>query len=305
MTISQETETFFNKPVAPFTPGEAADIGTHVYRLALEYEDTKQMVDLIDEFFAQIDKSQLDAIIIGNWGEAFSEGVDDILAKLIANASELPNLRAVFIGDMTFEECEISWITQGNYTPLINAFPKLEALRIRGSTSLTIEPFTHQSMRSFIIECGGLPQEVAIALAASSMPNLTHLELWLGTDDYGFSGDADLYRRVLAALMNPNMAYLGLRDAQIADDVATMLATQESIANLKTLDLSLGTIGDIGAEALCKSPYLAKLETLDLSHHYISEQWQDALNALPMQVILDDEQGEEEDEDDRYVAVGE
>ena len=305
MTISQQTETFFNKPVAPFTPGEALDISKNVYRLALDYDDTKEMADLLDEFFAQIDKSQLDAIIIGAWAEPHSEGADDIIAKLIAHAGELPNLRALFIGDMTYEECEISWITQGSYTPLLNAFPQLEALRIRGSTSLTIEPFTHQAMRSFTIECGGLPQEVAGALAASSMPNLTHLELWLGTDEYGFSGDADLYRRVLAALMNPGMEYLGLRDAQIADEVAVMLATQESIANLKTLDLSLGTIGDVGAEALCKSPYLSKIETLDLSHHYISKQWQDALNALPMQVILDDEQGEEEDEDDRYVAVGE
>lgn len=303
MTISQETETFFNKPVAAFVPGEALYISTTVYRLALEYEDTKQMVDLIDEFFAQVDKSQLDAIIIGAWGEPHSEGVDDILAKLIAHASELPNLRALFIGDMTYEECEISWIIQGSYTPLLNAFPNLEALRIRGSTDLIIEPFTHLAMRSFTIECGGLPRKTAEALAASSMPNLIHLELWLGTDEYGFSGDAELYRRVMAALVTPSLQYLGLRDSEIADDLAKMLATQETIVQLKTLDLSLGTIGDIGAEALCKSAYVSRLETLDLSHHYISAQWQAALNALPLRVILDDP--EEEDDGYRYVAVGE
>ncbi len=303
MTISQETETFFDKPVALFVPGEALDISNTVYRLSLEYEDTKQMVDLIDEFFAQVDKSQLDAIIIGSWGEPHSDGVDDILAKLIAHAGELPALRALFIGDMTYEECEISWIIQGDYTPLINAFPKLEALRIRGSTELTIEPFTHLAMRSFTIECGGLPKEIAKALAASSMPNLIHLELWLGTEEYGFSGDAELYRQVLAALMTPNLQYLGLRDALIADDVAQMLATHEGISKLKTLDLSLGAIGDVGAEALCKSTYVPHLELLDLSHHYISEKWQNALKALPLKVILDDP--EEEDDGYRYVAVGE
>lgn len=303
MTISQETETFFNKPVAAFVPGQPLDISKTVYRLALDYDDTKQMGDLIDEFFAQVDKSQLDAIVIGSWGEPQSDGVDAILAKLIAHANELPNLRALFIGDMTFEECEISWIIQGNYTPLLNAFPKLEALRIRGSTDLIIEPFTHLAMRSFTIECGGLPAEVAEALAASSMPNLIHLELWLGSDDYGFSGDAELYRRVLAALTTPGLQYLGLRDSEIADDLANMLATQETISHLKTLDLSLGTIGDAGAEALCKSAYVLQLETLDLSHHYISARWQEELKALPVQVILDDP--EEEDDGYRYVAVGE
>lgn len=68
------------------------------------------MADLIDEFFAQVDKSRLDALVIGSWGEPQSDGVDAILAKLIAHAIELPNLRALFSGDMTYEECAISWI---------------------------------------------------------------------------------------------------------------------------------------------------------------------------------------------------
>lgn len=50
MTISQETETFFNKPVAAFVPGQALDISTTAYRLAFDYDDLRQMVDLIDEF---------------------------------------------------------------------------------------------------------------------------------------------------------------------------------------------------------------------------------------------------------------
>lgn len=303
MTISQETEVFFNKPVAVFEPGNPVDTGKYVYRLALDYDDEKEMTALIDEFLAQADKGTLDALIIGSWGAPAENGVEDILARLIALAPELPSLRALFIGDMTFEECEISWIIQGDYTPLLAAYPRLEALRIRGATELEIEPFTHESMRSFTIECGGLPSGVAEALAASSMPRLNHLELWLGTEDYGFSGDADLYRRVLGALMTPQLAYLGLRDSEIADDLAAMLAGHAPLAKLKTLDLSLGTIGDAGAEALCKSEFVPQLTCLNLSHHYISERWQDELKALPVQVILDDPQ--EEDDGDRYVAVGE
>jgi len=303
VTISDPTETFFNKPLRVYQSGTRPDTGTYVYRLALEYDDSRKMPELIDEFLAQVDTAQLDALVIGMWSEPYEAGANEIIAKLAARAADLPGLRALFIGDMTFEECEISWIVQGDYAPLLRAFPQLEELRIRGSTSLAIAPFTHQSLRAFTIECGGLPAEVAEALAQSSMPNLRHLELWLGDDNYGFSGDVALYRRVLAALWTPHLRYLGLRDAQITDQLALWLAGHEPIRQLDTLDLSLGTIGDMGAWALYQSEYVRDLACLDLSHHYISAACQAQLKTLPLQVILDD--AEQEDDGDRYVAVGE
>jgi hypothetical protein len=303
VTISEPTEKFFNKPLRVYESGTRPDIGKYVYRLALEYDDSRQMPELIDEFLAQVDAAQLDALVIGMWSEPYEASANAVIAKLVERAPQLPALRALFIGDMTFEECEISWIVQGDYSPLLKAFPLLEELRIRGSNSLAIAPFTHQAMRSFTIECGGLPAEVAQALAQSSMPRLTHLELWLGTDEYGFSGGVDLYRRVLAALWTPALQYLGLRDAQIADELAQWLAGHEPIRQLNTLDLSLGTIGDLGAWALFQSPYVRDLARLDLTHHYISEDCQAQLKTLPIQVVLDD--AEQEDDGYRYVAVGE
>lgn len=303
MTISQPTETFFNKPLRAYESGTRPDIRTHVYRLALEYDDSRKMPDLIDEFLAQVDTAQLDALVIGMWSEPYEASANPVIAKLVERAAELPGLRALFVGDMTYEECEISWIVQGDYSPLLSAFPQLEELRIRGANGLAIKPFTHQAMRAFTIESGGLPAEVAQALAQSSMPRLTHLELWLGTEDYGFSGDVELYRRVLAALWTPHLQYLGLRDAEIADQLAQWLAGHEPVRQLKTLDLSLGTIGDIGAWALYQSEYVRNLARLDLSHHYISAACQAQLKTLPMQVVLDD--AEEEDDGNRYVAVGE
>ncbi len=303
MTISDPTETFFNKPLRVYESGTASDTGKYVYRLALEYDDSRQMSALIDEFLAQVDAAQLDALVIGMWSEPYEASADAVIAKLVERAADLPALRALFVGDMTFEECEISWIVQGNYAPLLKAFPQLEVLRIRGSNGLKIEPFTHGALRSFTIESGGLPADVAQALAQSSMPRLTHLELWLGTDEYGFSGDVALYRRVVEALWTPNLEYLGLRDAEIADQLALWLAGYERVEQLRTLDLSLGTIGDIGAWALYQSDHVRKLARLDLSHHYISEACQAQLRSMPMQVVLDDAQ--KEDDGDRYVAVGE
>ena len=308
MTISDSTTTFHNKKVVQYDPDGALDPSPGiVYRLSLAYDDKRKMPELIDGFMAKAEKATLEALIIGMWGDPYESGADDVIAALASHAPQLPQLRALFIGDMTYEECEISWIVQGSYKPLLDAFPQLEELRIRGGNDLIIEPFTHQNLRKFTIESGGLDEKIARALADSHMPKLEHLELWLGTDEYGFSGDVTLYQQVLEQLSTPTLRYLGLRDAQIADDLAAWLANEPRLATVKTLDLSLGTIGDVGAEALLQGSQLRNLTRLDLSHHYISEANQEKLRALPFEVVLDDPQEDDEDDGDvyRYVSVGE
>ncbi|WP_332879369.1 STM4015 family protein [Massilia sp. S19_KUP03_FR1] len=308
MTISDSTTIFQNKKVLQYDPDIAFDPSPDVvYRLSIGYDDKRPMPDLIASFLDKADQSTLEALIIGMWGDPYEAGADAVIAALAQHAPQLPKLRALFIGDMTYEECEISWIVQGSYKPLLDAFPQLETLRIRGGNALTIEPFTHQNLRTLIIESGGLDQKIAQSLASSHMPKLEHLELWLGTDEYGFSGDVALYRKVLAQLATPGLRYLGLRDAQIADELAAWLANEPLLATITTLDLSLGTIGDVGADALLRGTQLGNLTRLDLSHHYISAANQDKLNALPFKVVLDDPQEDDEDDGEvyRYVAVGE
>lgn len=308
MTISDSTTTFHKKKVVQYDPESAVDPSPGVvYRLSLEYDDKRKMPEMIAGFLEKADKSTLEALIIGMWGDPYEAGADAVIAALAEQAPQLPALRALFIGDMTYEECEISWIVQGSYKPLLDAFPQLEELRIRGGNALVLEPFTHPNLRKLTIESGGLDEKIAQALAASTMPKLEHLELWLGTDEYGFSGDVALYRRVLAQLTTPSLRYLGLRDAQIADELAEWLADEPLLATIETLDLSLGTLGDVGAEALLRGTQLGNLKRLDLSHHYISEANQARLEALPFKVVLDDAQEDDEDDGEvyRYVAVGE
>jgi hypothetical protein len=308
MTISESTTLFHKKKVVQYDPDIALHPGQDiVYRLSLDYDDKRKMPDLIAGFLEKTDKNALEALIIGMWGEPYEAGADEVIAALASHAPQLPNLRALFIGDMTYEECEISWIVQGSYKRLLDAFPQLEELRIRGGNELVIEPFAHQKLRKLTIEAGGLDRKIAEALAQSSMPQLEHLELWLGTDGYGFSGDVELYRKVLAQLATPALRYLGLRDAEIADDLAVWLAEEPLVAQLDTLDLSLGTAGDLAAVAVLNHTQLGKLKRLDLSHHYISADNQARLKELPFEVVLDDPQEADEDDGEsyRYVAVGE
>ncbi len=304
MTIWESTETFFGKRIQDYQGGDVASSPGIVHRLSLDYDDARSMGELLEEYLSKIDPSTLQALIFGAWSEPYADGPGEAFEVLIKHASRLTDLKALFVGDMTSEECEISWIIQGNYQSLLQAFPQIEVLRIRGASSLQLPAFSHPRLRELTIECGGLPREIGEGLAQSTLPSLEYLELWLGTDEYGFSGDIDLFKRVMQQLYTSKLRHVGLRDAQIADEVAKWLAAEAWIADLETLDLSLGTLGDDGAKALLASPYLAKLKRLNLSYHYISAALQAQLRAAIPGVVLDDPQ-EPEDDDHRYVAVGE
>lgn len=306
MTISDNAETFAGKRVVDYTPNSPVvhDPET-VYRIHWDYDAGNVSAHhMLTRFLAAADLSRLDALVLGNWTDSYEQSPESLLNLLIVHAPQLTQLKALFVGDITYQECEISWITQGDYTALLAAFPQLEKLRIRGSRDLQLPATTHAGLRELTIECGGLPRSVLQSLAASQFPALTHLELWLGTDNYGWDADITDVEAVVTALRTPHLRHLGLRDAEIADEVAQWLRTQEAwLPQLHTLDLSLGVLTDTGAEHLLHIPALAGLQRLDLSHHYLRPEWQERLRTSIPNVVLDDPQ--DPDDDYPYVAVGE
>ena len=78
------------------------------------------------------------------------------------------------------------------------------------------------------------------------------------------------------------------------------------LPRLTELDLSLGTLSDVGAEVILNSPAFSHLESLDLDHHYCSEAVTARLAALGEHVSVEDQKGPEDTFDGRrFVAVGE
>jgi hypothetical protein len=305
MTVNDYAERYRDQTIAEFRMGAQAAGGDVAYRLTQDYDSEESQTELLDSLLSQIDPGTVRNLIIGAWSEAHDESPKGYLDRLIERRDELGALRGLFIGDMTYEDCEISWIIQCGYNALLDAFPMLQSLRIRGSTQLELKPFTHEFLEELVIECGGLPSAIVDAIAGSTLPALQRLELWLGDDNYGFDGDLKTYVKLLESIKPERLKYLGLRNAQITDDLAVHLAAQSWIGTLETLDLSMGTIGDIGAQALFESPHIKGLGTLDLSHHYISDAWQTKLKTLPCKVVLDEPKDAEEDDGDRYVSVAE
>jgi hypothetical protein len=230
------------------------------------------------------------------------------VAALVKARDRLPNLRALFLGDITYHESEISWLNQCDVTGLLSAFPQLEQFRSRGGGGLALRKLKHERLEALAFEASNLPREVVQAIGKSSLPALEHLELWLGTKQYGANTTVADLKNLLTGKATPALRYLGLRNSEIADDIAEALAKSPLMEQLRVLDFSLGTLGDRGAEALLVNPAVAKLEKLDIHHHYVSPALVERLGTLGIQVDASDakDPGDPEDPDAyRYVAHSE
>ncbi len=248
---------------------------------------------------------QVAALVIGGWNQVDNEaGTEEIVATLAAASDRLTGLKALFLGDITSDEWEISWIIQSDVTPILEAFPALEQLRVRGGEGLALGEVHHEGLKTLIFESGGLPRLVVRAVVAADLPNLEHLELWLGSDGYGGDSTLEDLAPILSGTVFPRIKYLGLRDCERADALATALADAPILRRIETLDLLLGNLGDEGAVALISGGNLSGLKRLDIHHHYVSDEVIDGLRDTGVELNAEERQ-DASDDDDRYIAVSE
>jgi hypothetical protein len=308
MAIYEHLTALAGEPVVDWCPGKP-DPNHTTYRISLSYEDEgAQWTDRFAAFLDAVPTERITGLVVGAWEEMFEDGASaTIVEALVVARDRLPNLRALFFGDIVSEECEISWIQQTDISPLFDAYPKLEYFCVRGGTGLQLGALHHRHLKSLIIQSGGLGAAVTRAAIMADLPALEHLELWLGTDEYG--GDttvADL-QPLFSGTYFPNLHYLGLRDSAIADQIALAIAQAPILERIRVLDLSLGTLGDEGATALLASPLVARLAKLDIHHHFCSNDVMARLRQLGIEVDV----GEQEVPDVyggeawRYVSVSE
>ena len=295
------------------SPGDTPpDVEAWAWRVGVaEYGDATGE-DIFPLFLETVDTQRVKALILGVWsGDVSGEEIDVFQRELLAVADRFPALEALFIADVPQNMAEISWIEPADPGPLLAAFPGLRVLGMRGRLD-RIEPFTHARLEELVIQSGGLPPEVVRALGVSTLPALTRLDLYLGTQSYGGLAGADDLQAILGGDALPALRHLGLRDAENADEVAAGLAHAPVVAGLESLDLSLGTLSDVGAAALLSGQPLTHLKRLDLHHHFLSDAMIERLyEALPSVELDLSEQLElqapyrEGDEPYRYVALAE
>ncbi|MFJ9625757.1 STM4015 family protein [Streptomyces sp. NPDC101181] len=310
----EHPEHFHSLPVhthEPSLPLPAAD--AVAWRLECHFDEEMDFDGVWQRFLDAVDTTRVRALVIGPWWDGDYSPFDPVLDLLVAHADRFPALRGLFLADVVGEECEVSWLPVGDITPALDAFPLLEELTARGcgQEGLELRPVRHTALRALRLESGGLPGEVVRSVAASELPALERLELWFGSTWYG--GDATLadIRPVLSAGTFPRLRHLGLQNSEFQDEIAAAVASAPVVAQLETLALSMGTLGDAGGEALLNGQPLNHLTTLDLRHHYLTGPVLERIkkSCAPAAVADDkaDEDFGDEDEDDpeRYVAVSE
>ncbi|MEV6593440.1 STM4015 family protein [Streptomyces acidicola] len=259
---------------APGAQQELPEAGAVAWRLSVDpYRDGSdtEFGDLWGRFLDSVDPAGVRAMVVGQWDEPYDNDSGVIVQLLVDARERLTGLQAVFIGDLEMEEAEISWIEQSDVTPVLDAHPLLEEFGVRGGTALRFPAVRHKRLRTLRFEAGGLPGEVVRGVAASELPALEHLDMWLGVEGYG--GDATIadLAPILAGGQFPALRHLGLRNSEIQDEIASAVAAAPVVAQLTSLDLSLGALSDEGVTALLGGQPLTHLARLDLHHNFVTE----------------------------------
>ncbi|MQY08295.1 STM4015 family protein [Actinomadura macrotermitis] len=283
MTDGEHLTVFADLPVADFGPGTLADdlpdAAEVAWRIRTELGGPG-WAEVFERFLERVDTARVSALVLGYWACPIdgSHPVD----LLLQARERFPSLRALFIGDVSYEEDTISWIEHTDLTLLLQELSQLETLEIRGTRGLWFEPLASGLLRRLRIESSGLPGELVDVVAASDLPNLEHLDLWLGAAFSGGDATVSDLAPILSGERFPALRHLGLENSEFQDEIAAAVANAPVVARLESLSLAMGVLTDTGAEALLSGQPPAHLRRLDLHHHFLTDAMVERLRtALP------------------------
>ncbi len=248
--------------------------------------------DLLNRILEDEALPGLKSIIVGYWGECFDMSPQEIIDGIIANKDKFAHIESLFIGDMDYEECEVSWIIQGNYSKLFEALPGLKELKIKGAQDLVFgSGVHHENLEKIEIICGGLGLDVMKDIAGADFPALKSLVLYLGVDNYGLDASVDDIRALITKANFPALTHLGLVNSEMQDEITEMVVGSDILPQLEVLELSFGVLTDKGGQILLDhADRLGGLKLLDINYHYMTKTMMDKLNALPFEVQIKDQQ---------------
>ncbi|AVH65280.1 STM4015 family protein [Nostoc sp. 'Peltigera membranacea cyanobiont' N6] len=300
---------FANRQVLEFD----ANVGivepvNNAYALRFEYENHENLPSKLSRLLQEPNADKLEALVFGLWSEGSQTDSSSIVQALVDAKQRLTNLKAVFIGDLTSEDSEISWIQQSDVSPILQAYPKLEILQIRGGDRLQFSPpIRHNHLKALIVETGGLSRDTVAQICNMNLPALEHLELWFGSEDYGGDCWVEDLNPIIFAEKFPNLVYLGLRNSQFTDEIVSVIIGSPILDYISVLDLSMGTLTDAGAEELLNSQAINNLDILNISENFLSQEMIEKFSDLDVRILANNQKQEDEDRyiDGRYCSVSE
>lgn len=262
----------------------------YMYDYTQYEEEGKGPATMVEDILADPAFPELTELSVGSWGNAWEESCQPILDQIVDHAADFSHIEKLFIGDMDYEDCEVSWILQGDYGKLWAAMPQLKELTIKGSDGLVLGQVCHEGLEALTIICGGLPVSVIQSIREAKLPDLKKLLLYIGIENYGFNGNADTIRDLLEKAKFPKLEYLGIADSEIQDELAQVVLESKYMGQIHTLDLSCGTLTDKGGALLLeKLPAYPNIKKLDLHYHYLSDEMAKKLGSIPVELDVTDQ----------------
>ncbi len=224
--------------------------------------------------------------------------------RSVTTSKQAPFITSLRFDDYHSEDCEISWTPTGDFSFAWTALPSLKELVIRSGQSGTYGTLDLPSLERFTRISGGLGADELETFATARWPNLQHLELWTGQENYGGGATVGTLERFFDGSNTPKLTSFGLVNCEILHECLEPLARSKLLPKLRRLDLSDGVLQDGDVDLLLSHAAAFKhLEVLDLSGNQLEAGGERITAALPNAVI--GEQREIYDEGERYSALGE
>jgi hypothetical protein len=316
MTINDYKTHFAGKTIIDWEPGDPIpDPATTIPRFRTSWSSQSQGgLDKFELFIADPASSSVNGFVFGMMSTDSAEYYPGLsMEVLLEHKEHFPHLTTLFLGDIVMEESEISWIGLSDISALFTAYPQLEHFGIRGCASANTDPYLHlgilnlEHLKTLVIETGSMDRSIVQDVLRSHLPALEHLELWTGSEAYEANCTVEDFAPLFTDNLFPNLRYLGLRDSEIANDLAIALSQSPLLEQLHVLDLSLGTLDDSGAAALLNCPAVRKLKKLDLHHHFCSNDMMQRLQTLGIEVDVSEREEPDrwDGQEQRFVAVSE
>ncbi|MCC8153022.1 MAG: STM4015 family protein [Tannerellaceae bacterium] len=271
-----------------------------------DYDNGKTQKDLLDKILKDKKLPELKSLVIGTWD--FESGdCSELVQGIIANKEKFAQIEELFWGDIDMEDQEISWIEQCDLSELLDCFPRLKTLKIKGTNSLSIGKKARLTLTSLEIISGGMPTSVIEDIIGSDLPNLEKLILYLGDENYGWEGDINVVKPLFSKEKFPKLTYLGIVNAHEEDEVVTFFMESDILPQLETMDISCGVLTDKGGRLLLDNVEKIKhLKFIDMHYNFMSEEIQAELKKLPVKVDVDTDGADvDEDPEDYFPMITE
>lgn len=215
----------------------------------MDWDNEIPQEEFINNILADEDLPKIRSLIIGRWGECWDEeSCQPIIDMFVEHAERFAHLESLFIGDMESEECEISWIKQGDYSRLYAALPNLKKLTIKGTQGLELGEIAHDKLEHLEIISGGTPCDVFASLQNAQLPALKTLIVYIGVENYGFDASLDIVMKLASKSLFPSLTHLGLVNSEEQNEIVRRVLESDILPQLEVLALSCGTLTDEGAE---------------------------------------------------------